>query len=70
MIVWGYWFGAFIAVFLVLELLARFKIAPWPTLSRTVWRATKQYPIFPFIVGMCIGGLAVHFFGLLPACNP
>lgn len=41
-----------------------------PTLSRTVWRTEARYPILSFAVGMVIGGLAIHFFGWLPACNP
>lgn len=41
-----------------------------PTLSRTVWRLTKAYPIFAFALGTVVGGLAIHFFGWIPACAP
>ena len=70
MIVWAAWFGALFVVFLVLELLAAFGLAPWPTLSRTVWRSEQRYPIIAFLTGAAVGGLAVHLFGWNPACNP
>jgi hypothetical protein len=31
------------------------------TFSRYVWSISKAFPLFPFIVGAVIGGLAVHF---------
>lgn len=32
-----------------------------PTLSRMVWNATKAWPPLPFVAGVVVGGLAVHF---------
>jgi len=31
------------------------------TLSRWVWTVSKAFPLFPWIVGVLVGGLAVHF---------
>ena len=32
------------------------------TLSRYIWTLSKNFPLFPWIVGVLVGGLAVHFF--------
>jgi hypothetical protein len=31
------------------------------TLSRFVWNLSKSFPLFPWLVGLLTGGLAVHF---------
>ncbi len=31
------------------------------TLSRWVWTVSKAFPLFPWIAGVLVGGLAVHF---------
>lgn len=31
------------------------------TLSRYVWKASQAWPLLPFVVGVVVGGLAVHF---------
>lgn len=65
---WGLLACAFLIAFALFE---AFAIATGrPTLSRTVWRAEARWPLFSFLVGGMIGGLAVHFFGFNPACNP
>ena len=33
----------------------------YETLSHAVWQVSQGWPIFPFLAGMVIGGLAVHF---------
>lgn len=66
---WGLWSLLAFSSFLAYELFAVFT-RKVPTFSRTVWRLTKTYPILPFLFGMGVGGLAVHFFGWLPACVP
>lgn len=33
-----------------------------PTLSRTVWNASKAWPPLGVVFGIFMGGLAVHFF--------
>ncbi len=68
MSIWGYWFAACFLGFLALETRAL-----WigkPTLSRTVWELQAKFPIFAFIFGAVVGGLAIHFLGLIPACKP
>jgi hypothetical protein len=32
-----------------------------PTLSRSVWTWTQNFPLLPFLAGLLAGGLAVHF---------
>jgi hypothetical protein len=32
-----------------------------PTLSRTIWTWSKNFPLLPFLAGLLAGGLAVHF---------
>ena len=41
-----------------------------PTLSRMVWRGSKAWPLLPFLVGLVIGGLAVHFWWIPFGCDP
>lgn len=69
MALWGLWFLLGFFSFLTYELWAYFTRKA-PTLSRTIWRLTKSYPLFPFALGAVTGGLAIHFFGWLPACVP
>jgi hypothetical protein len=66
---WELWFGTAFAAFACIEAYAvvTHRI---PTLSRTIWRLQARYPIVGFIAGVLVGGLAVHFFGLIPACRP
>ena len=67
--IWAVWFGALLLVFAIIEGVA-LVTGRIPTLSRTVWRITARYPIFPFLFGLACGGLAIHFFGWIPACVP
>jgi uncharacterized membrane protein len=32
-----------------------------PTLSQTVWHASEVFPLLPWLGGVLMGGLAVHF---------
>lgn len=66
---WALWFLVAMASFAIYEAYAVFT-RKVPTLSRTVWRLTKSYPIFAFALGNVVGGLAIHFFGWIPACAP
>jgi hypothetical protein len=66
---WGYVFLAFMIVFAFFEvrgILTNKNL----TLSRTVWEFENRFPIIAFLTGCAIGGLAIHFFGWIPACNP
>ena len=65
---WPWFVGAVFVVFLALEIFA--KLTNRPPLSRAVWRFQSKYPLLAFVAGACIGGLAVHFYGFIPACNP
>lgn len=38
------------------------------TLSRYVWTLSKDWPPFPWVVGVLTGGLAVHFFWIAQDC--
>ena len=67
--IWALWFGAVLIVFAIIEWVA-LVTGRIPTLSRTVWRIVARYPIFQFLFGCVCGGLAVHFFGWIPACAP
>lgn len=69
MTLWGVWFLLAMVSFAIYETYAVFTRKA-PTLSRTVWRLVKAYPISPFVFGVVVGGLAVHFFGWIPACVP
>lgn len=67
--IWALWFGGLLLVFAIIEG-AALVTGRIPTLSRTVWRLTVRYPLLPFLLGCVCGGLAVHFFGLIPPCAP
>jgi hypothetical protein len=66
---WAVWFGVAFAAFACIEAYA-IGTHRIPTLSRTVWRLQARFPIVGFVMGVLVGGLAVHFLGLIPACNP
>jgi len=58
---WGIWlFGGVAGTFAVAEGYA-LKTGRM-TLSRFVWNLSKAFPLFPWLVGLLTGGLAVHFF--------
>lgn len=61
--IWAWWFGGVVlTTFLGLEL---WSIATGrPTLSATVYGYGKTYPFIPFLVGVAIGILAWHFWGI------
>lgn len=67
--VWAIWIVSILLAFAAVEGYAVIT-RRIPTLSRTVWRLTVRYPIFPFLFGCVCGGLAIHFFGWIPACAP
>lgn len=54
--VWAAW----LLLFLVLELLGFFRLAPWYTLSSTSWANEKAYPILKTVLFGFLIGLAVH----------
>jgi len=58
--IWTIWVLVIIVSFALLEQYA-FKHDK-NTLSRFVVNLTKAWPLFPFIFGLIMGGLAVHFF--------
>ena len=39
------------------------------TLSRTVWEITKDWPPFPWVVGIIVGFLGAHFFWIGQGCD-
>jgi hypothetical protein len=57
--IWGLWVFLLVASFAVLESLALYQHRP--TLSRSVWTWSKNFPLLPFLAGLLAGGLAVHF---------
>lgn len=60
---WGflYWGGVWLLVgFLAAELTGFFRVAPWPTLSETVW-ASERYPLVASGVFALLLGLMAHF---------
>lgn len=63
--VWGYgvWSG-WLLLFLVLELASKdvFGLAPWPSLSATVWHAIHTYPLVGYALFGFLFGLVAHFF--------
>lgn len=69
MALWGVWFLLAMVSFAIYEAYAIFT-RKVPTLSRTVWRISARYPMFRFLMGGVVGGLAVHSFGWIPACIP
>ena len=60
---WGYAYwgiGWLLLGFLVAELLGFFAIAPWPTLSETVWYSERYSFVAPLVFATLIT-LIVHF---------
>lgn len=63
--VWGYvwWGGIWLLLgFLIPELLGNWKLAPWPTLSETVWHSDQTYPVVATLLFALLLGLVAHFF--------
>lgn len=59
-LVWVGWFLFVLVSFAAIEAYAiRHNGA---TLSYSVWRLSKAWPPFPFVLGMVVGGLGIHFF--------
>ena len=58
--IWAIFIAVIFAAFLALELYDRANGKP--TLSRTIWNLQARFPLYSFIAGMVIGGMAVHFF--------
>ena len=59
MTVWVVWAALVLVAFAWLETRAIRRNRP--TLSLTVWWISQRWPPFPFVVGLVVGGLAVHF---------
>lgn len=58
-LVWVAWFLFVLISFALLEAFAiKTRRA---TLSASVWRLSKAWPPFPFVMGVVVGGLAIHF---------
>ena len=57
---WSFFFVALFVIWAAAEIYA-LKTGR-ETLSRYVWNLTAVFPLLPFIVGLVVGGLAVHFF--------
>lgn len=58
---YGYWGGVWLlAGFLAAELAGFTGLAPWPTLSETVWHATR-YPLVGPLLFATLIFLGVHF---------
>lgn len=56
-----YWGGAWLLVgFLAAELAGYFRLAPWPTLSETVWHSIRYPFVGPALFALLIA-LCVHF---------
>lgn len=63
--IWLAWFLVFIVSFAVFE---RHAIKnKRVTLSATIWWLSKEWPLLPFLCGLVVGGLAVHFWW--PMCG-
>ena len=56
---WGWWLVGIVVSFGVLEGWAL--QSHTTTLSQTVWGASEAFPLLPFLVGILVGGLGVHF---------
>jgi hypothetical protein len=50
-----------LVVFFLLLMEAYYLETGRDTLSRRVWKASKAWPLLPWVVGAVSGGLAVHF---------
>jgi len=57
--IWGLWLAIAIGLFAWWEVRALRNDTP--TLSRTVYMLSQAWPPFPFVIGLLIGGLAIHF---------
>lgn len=58
-LIWSLWILAIIATFAFLEAYAfRHNTT---TLSRYVYASSKAWPVLPFIIGLIVGAVAVHF---------
>lgn len=64
--VWLLWFIAIVVTFALFEGYALTHNKK--TLSRVIWDLTKGWPPLPFIFGLVVGGLAVHFFWIGQDC--
>ena len=62
MTTWAVWFGAVALAFAFLEAYA-LVTRRIPTLSATIWQITKRQPLLPFVIGLVVGVLIVHFWG-------
>lgn len=56
---WACWLLFLVVSFAIFEGLALYRGTP--TLSRSVWTWSKNFPLLPFLAGLLAGGLAVHF---------
>lgn len=56
---WAGWVVLIAASFAIMEGWAL--VHSRPTLSRSVWTWSKNFPLLPFLAGLLAGGLAVHF---------
>lgn len=57
--IWAAWLAFLVVSFGVLEGWNLYRGTP--TLSRSVWTWSKNFPLLPFLCGLLAGGLAVHF---------
>lgn len=57
-----YWYGAWLGVgFLAAELLGYVGVAPWGTLSETVWRSENISPVVAVLIFSTLLFLGAHF---------
>lgn len=68
MLVWAIFILAVGTVFAVLEAYA-LEHSKY-TLSRTIWTWSQHFPLLPWLVGVLVGGLAVHFWWEGGYCAP
>jgi hypothetical protein len=57
--IWAGWLLLLITSFSIFEGWNLYKGTP--TLSASVWTWSKNFPLLPWIAGVLVGGLAVHF---------
>ena len=55
-LIWGFW----LALFLILELLAVFHVAPWVPLSDMAWHLEKLSDVFRWVFFLGLAVLLVH----------
>lgn len=63
--VWGYiyWGAIWLLIgFLLPELLGEYRVAPWRTLSETVWHSERTYPFVAPALFATFIALSLHFF--------